>query len=72
VSSWGTAYPSWSPYLAETIPRAITFNRNHRFSSNTYIGPWEFQAHDPSNRLTWAQWRAGPYSQDPGSTLRAS
>lgn len=65
-SDWGT-YPKWSPYMGPVVEKAITFHQNDVFSDNTYVGPWEFMAHDQSRVLTFAQWRRAPYRQDRGS-----
>ena len=35
-SNYGT-YPSWSPYKAETISKAIVYNQGNVFSNNTYV-----------------------------------
>jgi hypothetical protein len=67
-SEWGT-YPTWSPYLSETVEKAITFGQNNSFSSNDYTGPWSFVALEQGNTVSWAQWRSIPYRQDQGSTL---
>jgi parallel beta-helix repeat protein len=66
-SNWGT-YPSWSPYKKAVIEQAITFHQNDVFSNNTYVGPWEFMAHDQSRVLTFRAWQRAPYRQDRGST----
>lgn len=70
-SNWGT-YPRWSPYKRAVIEKASTFHQNDVFSNNTYVGPWEFMAHDQSRVLTFMQWRRAPYRQDPGSTYNPS
>ena len=67
-SNWGT-YPSWSPYQGDVIEQAITFNQSNVFSNNTYVGPWQFMAHDQDVTLTAAQWQAAPYKQDAGSSF---
>jgi hypothetical protein len=66
-SNWGT-YPKWSPYKGPVIENAITFHQNDVFSNNTYVGPWEFMAHDQSRVLNFSEWRRAPYRQDRGST----
>ncbi|MGH8283316.1 MAG: Ig-like domain-containing protein [Gammaproteobacteria bacterium] len=67
-SEYGTD-PSWSPYMGFVVSDAITFNQNNVFSDNTYIGPWEFMAHDQSTVLSPVAWQAAPYNQDAGSTF---
>ncbi|MGH7729044.1 MAG: right-handed parallel beta-helix repeat-containing protein [Vulcanimicrobiaceae bacterium] len=67
-SQYGTS-PSWSPYMGTVIEDAITFHQNNVFADNTYLGPWEFMAHDQATLLTPAQWQAAPYNQDAGSTF---
>ena len=68
LSNFGT-FPSWSPYQGDVIRTAITFNQNNRWSSNTYVGPWQFLAHDTETTIGWNAWHAAPYNQDPGSTI---
>lgn len=68
ISNYGT-YPSWSPYMGDVVRTAITFNQNNRWYSNTYAGPWTFMAFETGRTLDWNAWRAGPYSQDAGSTI---
>lgn len=65
-SEYGT-YPSWSPYKAEVVEDAITFNQNNKFSNNVYNGPWQFMVHDQNNDVSFATWQ-GTYGQDVGST----
>jgi hypothetical protein len=62
-SNYGT-YPSWSPYTADKISRAIMYNQGNMFSNNTYAGTWDFTALDTGNFLSPAQWKAAPYLQD--------
>jgi hypothetical protein len=69
VANFGT-FPSWSPYQGEVIRNAITFNQSNRWTSNTYVGPWQFMARDTDTTLSWNAWRAAPYNQDVGSTIR--
>jgi hypothetical protein len=69
-SEYGT-YPSWSPYKGTSIENHITFGQNNHFSQNTYNGPWRFMAQAQNNNVTWAKWRAKPFSQDAGSTMNA-
>ena len=64
------SYPEWSPYHGRVIEKAITFNQGNTFFDNTYVGSWRFQPFDQSTLKTFAAWRAAPYRQDAGSTLR--
>ncbi len=66
-SSYATS-PSWSPYLGDVVPTAITFHQNNRFSNNRYVGDWSFQIFN-GTLVNWDGWRAAPYHQDSGSTL---
>ena len=66
-SNYGT-YPSWSPYKADIISKAITYNQGNAFSNNTYVGTWNFTVLDTGNLLSASAWRAAPYNQDTGST----
>ncbi|MFE0101601.1 right-handed parallel beta-helix repeat-containing protein [Streptomyces sp. NPDC059009] len=70
LANYGT-YPKWSPYKGERVAEAITREQHNRWHHNTYIGPWQFVAHDPSRVLDSGQWQADPYRQDAGSTFRA-
>lgn len=72
VASWGTAYPSWSPYLGTSIQDAVTFTRNNRFTNNRYYGPWRFTPYDAGRNVSFATWQAAPYNQDAGSTLAST
>lgn len=67
-SEYGT-YPSWSPYKGTIVPQHITFDQDNRFTSNEYIGPWEFMVYQQGNLVTWSKWIAKPYRQDRGSSL---
>jgi hypothetical protein len=67
-SNWGT-YPSWSPYKADTISKAITYNQGNLFSTNTYLGTWNFTALDTDGLVSPTEWKAAPYNQDAGSTF---
>ena len=67
-SNYGT-YPSWSPYDGETVSKAIVYDQGNKFSSNTYVGPWNFTALDTSHLLAPTAWKAAPYNQDTGSTF---
>jgi hypothetical protein len=69
-SEYGT-YPSWSPYKGTSVENHITFGQNNQFSQNTYNGPWRFMVQAQNNNVTWAKWRARPFSQDAGSTMNA-
>jgi hypothetical protein len=67
-SNWGT-YPSWSPYKADTISKAITYNQGNLFSTNTYLGTWNFTALDTDGLVSPSEWKAAPYNQDAASTF---
>ena len=67
-SNYGT-YPSWSPYKADTITKAITYNQGNVFSNNTYVGAWNFTALDTSHFVSPSAWKAAPYNQDAGSSF---
>jgi hypothetical protein len=56
-SEWGT-YPSWSPYLDQTVEKHITFSQHNVFRSNTYHGPWSFMALQQGDMVSWRQWRS--------------
>ena len=66
-SNYGT-YPSWSPYRADTISKAITYNQGNVFSNNTYLGTWNFMPVDTGHHVSLLAWKADPYNQDAGST----
>ena len=66
LASWGTAYPTWSPYLGFTVPERIAFASNNVFANNTYEGPWTFST--AWGTVDFATWQASPYNQDTGST----
>ncbi|MEP9381745.1 right-handed parallel beta-helix repeat-containing protein [Nocardioides sp. KR10-350] len=68
-SQWGT-YPAWSPFKGDIVEDAITFKQGNRFTRNAYVGPWRFMAHELGQQVSWAQWRAAPYGQDSGSSLK--
>ena len=59
--------PSWSPYQGEVIEDGITSAQNDTFSDNTYVGPWQFMAHDQSVIVDFSTWQS-TYGQDAGST----
>ena len=67
-SNWGS-YPSWSPYQAEKISKAIVHDQGNTFSDNRYVGPWSFTVFDTGNRVSPTEWQAPPYHQDPRSTF---
>jgi hypothetical protein len=69
-SNYGT-YPSWSPYKAETISKAIVYNQGNVFSNNTYGGTWNFTVLDTGTLVSSSAWKAAPYNQDGGSTSTA-
>ena len=60
--------PSWSPYLGNVVPTAITTQQNNHFANNTYLGTWKF-IWPGVPLLTFTQWQGSPFSQDAGSTL---
>lgn len=68
LSNWGT-YPDWSPYKADVIQKAITFNQHNVWSGNSYTGSWSFVTQDTSNTISSTAWRSAPYNQDAGSTF---
>ncbi|MDQ6616347.1 MAG: right-handed parallel beta-helix repeat-containing protein [Actinomycetota bacterium] len=61
--------PTWSPYLGDTVQKAITFNQNNHFQNNKYIGNWNFDVFSQGYQVNWDTWRAAPYNQDSFSTL---
>ncbi len=67
-SNYGT-YPSWSPYDGDTISKTIVHGQGNNFSSNTYVGSWNFTVLDTSHLVSPSGWKAVPYSQDIGSTF---
>jgi hypothetical protein len=67
VSNYGT-WPDWSPYQANIVPDAITFEQNNRWAQNRYVGPWHFMIHQLFNEVSWRTWRSDKYGQDLGST----
>ena len=67
-SNYGT-YPSWSPYKADKISKAIVYDQGNVFSNNTYVGTWNFTALDTGNLVTPSEWTAAPYDQDAGSSF---
>ena len=67
-SNYGTS-PDWSPYMGDVVEQAITFDQNNRWSSNTYVGPWQFLARDTETTIGWNAWPLAPYNQDPSSTI---
>ena len=67
-SNYGTS-PKWSPYKADKVIKAITFNQGNVFSNNTYVGTWNFTAGDTGTFVTPSAWKAAPYAQDEGSTF---
>ena len=71
ISDWGS-YPDWSPYKANVIKDAITFNQNNVFRNNSYVGEWRFTPYDTSRDVDFAGWQAAPYNQDLGSTPPAA
>ena len=58
-----------NPYVGTDIETAVAFHEHNVFADNSYVGPWSFQAPEVGDStLTFAQWRAAPYSQDAGSS----
>ncbi|MFI5583988.1 right-handed parallel beta-helix repeat-containing protein [Amycolatopsis sp. NPDC051758] len=70
LSNFGTV-PDWSPYQAEAVEQAITYNQNNRWSNNRYSGPWTFVTEEASRLADPARWQGVPYQQDQGSTFDA-
>ena len=68
LSNWGS-YPSWSPYKAEVISKAITYDQGNVFSNNSYAGTWNFTVLDTGKLISRTAWQAAPYRQDAGSTF---
>ena len=68
ISNFGT-WPRWSPYRGDRVQRAITFDQQNTWYSNTYVGPWTFTTLDMKGNVTSNQWRSAPYNQDRGSTF---
>lgn len=68
LSNYGT-FPAWSPYRADVVKQALTFNQDNRWWNNSYRGPWKFMAFDTGRALDAAKWQAEPYQQDVGSTF---
>ncbi|WP_410604364.1 right-handed parallel beta-helix repeat-containing protein [Amycolatopsis sp. lyj-90] len=66
LANFGT-FPEWSPYKGEVVQRAITFDQGNRLYDNTYSGPWNFVAFEPSRVLGFGEWQGSPYRQDQGS-----
>lgn len=60
ISEYGT-YP---PYTAYFVSNNIFWNQNNHFANNTYLGPWQFQAWDQGNVVSWAQWTGNVASGD--------
>ncbi|RSN35823.1 hypothetical protein DL990_06530 [Amycolatopsis sp. WAC 01416] len=68
LANFGT-FPDWSPYKGEVVQHAITFAQGNRLYDNTYSGPWNFVAFEPSRVLGFGEWQGAPYKQDQGSKL---
>nr|WP_221472375.1 right-handed parallel beta-helix repeat-containing protein [Amycolatopsis umgeniensis] len=68
LANFGT-FPEWSPYKGEVVQQAITFDQGNRLYDNTYSGPWNFVAFEPSRVLGFGEWQGSPYRQDQGSKL---
>jgi len=54
------------------VQDSITFKQDNRWSSNTYVGPWQFTPYETSRTVTAAAWQADPYAQDAGSSFSGS
>jgi hypothetical protein len=68
LANFGT-WPADSPYHGDSVQDAITFHQGNLWTSNRYVGPWRFMAHDMDTVLDLASWQAAPYGQDAGSTV---
>lgn len=66
-SNFGT-YPPWTPYLAHTVEKNVTFKQNNAWRNNTYVGDWHFVVEEAGKRISWDEWQAAPYNQDVDST----
>jgi hypothetical protein len=71
ISNYGT-YPDWSPYRADSVQQAITFEQNNTWRNNHYVGPWTYLALDTGKVIQPPQWQSPPYSQDRRSTYLQS
>ncbi|MPZ79815.1 MAG: right-handed parallel beta-helix repeat-containing protein [Actinophytocola sp.] len=71
LSNYGT-FPEWSPYKADAVQDAITFDQHNTWRDNHYVGPWTFTAHDTSKTIHFGQWQSTPFQQDQNSTLERS
>lgn len=70
LANYGT-FPDWSPYMAEVIQRAITFDQQVQWRDNSYSGSWTFMAGEFGRSFSVVEWQGDPYGQDPGSTFAA-
>jgi hypothetical protein len=70
LSNYGT-WPDWSPYKAKKVSDALIHQQDNRWRDNDYVGPWNFVADDPAQKIDSMQWQAVPYRQDAGSTFEA-
>ena len=70
-SNYGT-YPDWSPYKGKVVQKAITFEQNNAWRSNTYTGDWHFMVEEYGHVVTWDEWQSAPFQQDAGSSIRTS
>ena len=61
-------YGSIAPFVGTAVEDHIAYGQNNHFSNNTYVGPWQFMAHDQGNVVSFAKWQATPYGQDANST----
>jgi hypothetical protein len=67
-SNYGT-YPSWSPYMGQTIENAVTNEQNNTFANNEYDGDWRIMVHDQGRVVTPDVWQGNLYRQDQGSVF---
>jgi len=51
------------------VSKAIVFGQRNVFSSNRYVGRWNFTVWDTGRLIASSAWRAAPYRQDAGSTF---
>jgi parallel beta-helix repeat protein len=63
-----TDAPAGTPYAGTIVRDNITKNQNNKFSTNTYIGKWNYYI--PSSVGTLLIWKSTPYFQDVDSIFR--
>jgi hypothetical protein len=63
---------AWSPYTVSQVQNDVMFHNGNRFYENRYFGDWRFTKAwgGDGDMLSFARWRAAPFNQDDGSTLR--